>query len=111
MLPRIEDQHPPLGDAVSCQGHQPYFYLGRQSRRFSDIKSQLYGCRYLIDILPSRARGPHEIDLEFALIDRQGWGNPNDWHSFIPIPGFERRRLTEIPPSHWIFALPFPSPQ
>ena len=71
----MDHDHAVLGHALTSQSIQPYGGILRQ-RDFSGVEAQL-GCGgELVDVLPARAGGADEADLDVVLVDGKVAGNP-----------------------------------
>jgi hypothetical protein len=70
----VNDQDAIIGDTAACQIHQARFDGLGQRRRVVDVKTKLHGCGNLIDVLPARAGGAHELEVQFVLVDARAMG-------------------------------------
>ena len=63
----VYDENPILCNFPARQTNDAITNLIRQGRRVPYIKTKLYGCSHLVDILPARARRANKVQLDFAF--------------------------------------------
>jgi hypothetical protein len=71
----VDHDHALLGHALAGNPVQPQGRVFRQ-RDLARVEAELGGRGELVDVLPARAGGADEADLDVVLIDREVAGNP-----------------------------------
>ena len=98
----VDHDHAFLGHALAGNPVQPQACVLRQ-RDLARIETEL-GCgRELVDVLPARAGGADEADLDIVLVDREVAGNPQHGvHRKSSCPGKSAKRVfaPDVPGIH-----------
>src|SRR5579859_6972513 len=68
---RLDDEHAFVREPRSRQGLEPKPHSRREAGALAEVPAQFHGARHLVDVLPTRARGAHEAQLELPGIERQ----------------------------------------
>ena len=91
--PRVDDEHPVVGETATRDGGETLAHVVGQGRGPRHVETQLHRGRDLVHVLTARPGGAHEVLLELGLVDRHPGSHPEHVRSASRLPVARRAGL------------------